>query len=152
MSEKKSCSPSPTQTEMSTPLPPDTQTDKREAQTSSPADAENKPPSPKVPREKNLLSRCPSHLPLSLRMVPAFHFCPHKLRRNFQGHFKVSLRGWGDGSAAEKTLLFWRTQVRFPASLAGIPHTAWSVSSPVLFWLLWHSMGACVHMHTHKHK
>ncbi|OBS60017.1 hypothetical protein A6R68_08863, partial [Neotoma lepida] len=47
VSEKKSCSSSPTQSEMSTPLPPDTQTSKKELQTLSFSDEENKPPSPK---------------------------------------------------------------------------------------------------------
>ncbi|CAH7239982.1 Sfmbt1 [Phodopus roborovskii] len=47
MSEKKSCSSSPTQSEMSTPLPPDTQTSQKEPRTVSFSDEENKPPSPK---------------------------------------------------------------------------------------------------------
>lgn len=47
VSEKKSSSSSPTQSETPTPLPPDTQTNKRDAQTSSVSDDENKPPSPK---------------------------------------------------------------------------------------------------------
>ncbi|XP_028643386.1 scm-like with four MBT domains protein 1 [Grammomys surdaster] len=47
VSEKKSCSSSPTQNETPTPVPPDTQTNKRDAQTSSLSDDENKPPSPK---------------------------------------------------------------------------------------------------------
>ena len=49
MSEKKSCSSSPTQSEISTSLPPDRQRRKRELRTFSFSDDENKPPSPKVP-------------------------------------------------------------------------------------------------------
>lgn len=47
MSEKKSCSSSPTQSEISTSLPPDRQRRKRELRTFSFSDDENKPPSPK---------------------------------------------------------------------------------------------------------
>jgi hypothetical protein len=52
MSEKKSCSSSPTQSEMSTSMPPDRQRRKRELSTFSFSDDENKPPSPKVPFKK----------------------------------------------------------------------------------------------------
>ncbi|XP_060060501.1 scm-like with four MBT domains protein 1 isoform X2 [Erinaceus europaeus] len=47
MSEKKSCSSSPTQSELSTSLPPDRQGRKRDLRTFSFSDDENKPPSPK---------------------------------------------------------------------------------------------------------
>uniref|UniRef100_A0A8C6IB40 Scm-like with four mbt domains 1 n=1 Tax=Mus spicilegus TaxID=10103 RepID=A0A8C6IB40_MUSSI len=85
VSEKKSSSSSPTQSETPTPLPPDTQTNKRDAQTSSVSDDENKPPSPKeIDGQALLLLTLPTVQEcMDLKLGPAIKLCHHIERIKF---------------------------------------------------------------------
>ncbi|KFO25192.1 Scm-like with four MBT domains protein 1 [Fukomys damarensis] len=85
MSEKKSCSSSPTQSEMSTSLLPDRQRRKRELRTFSFSDDENKPPSPKeIDGQALLLLTLPTVQEcMDLKLGPAIKLCHHIERIKF---------------------------------------------------------------------